>query len=342
MFGTLDRSHMLRFALILASLTHPTAMAGDPADLVYSGRKSWDAAAGILIFQSSGTMPESKEGFHWVVPDNVRQIVIGERVTVRGAFRVPYRNANNPLLIVGRNRETSVLYGTDTEHWTAENKIDENDKWKYGAVSVLADAVVRVSDLTSQNPRGYNISGYANQAVLHVSRCNLLDTRNGDNNNSDGFIGAAGSSITDSLISTSDDGIKIYRDVTIKNVTIEQHRNGAPIQFGWGGESAHAKATIEGLTIRGVDPQNLYNMAPFTWEAGTSGTRDVTVTGLKVNLIGKLYDESSKTWRPMGLFELKPKGCTLNITIVDAEAKDLGTGIRNTQGTMNLNGATLR
>ena len=81
-------------------------------------------------------------------------------------------------------------------------------------------------------------------------------------------------------------------------------------------------------------------MVPFTWEAGTSGSRDVTVTGLKVNLAGKLYDESSKSWRPMGLFELKPKGCTLNITIVDAEAKDLGLGIRNTPGTITLNGTT--
>jgi hypothetical protein len=332
---------MLRFAIILASLIHATAMAGDPAGLVYSGKTSWDPAAGILTFESSGTMPESTEGFHWPVPADVRQIVIGEGVTVRGAFRVSYRNAANPLHISGKNRETSVLYGTDAEHWTTENKIAENDKWKYGAVSVLADAVVRITDLTSQNPRGYNISGYANKAVLHVSRCNLIDTRKGDNNNSDGFIGAAGSTITDSLISTSDDGIKVYRDVTIKNVTIEQHRNGAPIQFGWGGESEHAKATIENLTIKGVDPHQLYNMAPFTWEGGTSGSRDVTVTGLKVILAGKLYDESTKSGRSMGLFELKPKGCTLNITIVDAEAKGLGLGIRNTLGTITMNGKTL-
>ena len=332
---------MLRIALIFATLIHVTAMAGDPAGLVYSGKTSWDSAAGILTFESSGTMPESKEGFHWAVPAEVRQIVIGEGVTVKGAFRVSYRDATNPLQIPGRNRETSVLYGTDAERWTTENKIAENDKWRYGAVSVIADAVVRITDLTSQNPRGYNISGYANKAVLHVSRCNLIDTRKGDNNNSDGFIGAAGSTITDSLISTSDDGIKVYRDITIKNVTIEQHRNGAPIQFGWGGESEPAKATIENLTIKGVDPQQLYNMAPFTWEGGTTGSREVTVTGLKVILPGKLHDESAKIWRSMGLFELKPKRCTLNITILDAEAKGLGLGIRNTLGTITMNGTTL-
>jgi hypothetical protein len=332
---------MLRFALIFALLTHFTAMAGDPAGLVYSGKTSWDSAAGILTFESSGTMPESKEGFHWAVPADVRQIVISESVTVKGSFRVSYRDAANPLQISGKNRKTSVLYGTDAERWTTENKIAENEKWKYGAVSVLADAVVHVTNLTSQNPRGYNISGYANKAVLHVSQCNLIDTRKGDNNNSDGFIGAAGSTITDSLISTSDDGIKVYHDITIKNVTIEQHRNGAPIQFGWGGESEPARATIENLTIKGVDPQQLYNMAPFTWEGGATGSREVTVTGLKVILPGKLYDENAKSWRSMGLFELKPKKCTLNMTIVDAEAKGLGIGIQNTLGTITMNGTKL-
>jgi len=315
---------MLRFSLIFAALIHVTAMAGDPAGLVYSGKTIWDSATGILTFESSGTMPESKEGFHWAVPAEVRQIVISKGVTVKGAFRVSYRDAANPLQISGRNRETSVLYGTDAERWTTENKIAENDKWRYGAVSVIADAVVHISDLTSQNPRGYNISGYANKAVLHVSRCNLIDTRKGDNNNSDGFIGSAGSTITDSLISTSDDGIKVYRDITIKNVTIEQHRNGAPIQFGWGGEAGPAKATIENLTIKGVDPQQLYNMAPFTWEGGTNGYREVTVTGLKVILPGKVYDESAKHWQSMGLFELKPTRFAINITIVYAEAKSLG------------------
>jgi len=108
----------------------------------------------------------------------------------------------------------------------------------------------------------YNISGYANHSVLHVSRCRLVDTRPGDNNNSDGFAGAAGSTLTDTFISTSDDAIKVYRDMTVRNVTIEQRRNGAPIQLGWGGEPGPAKVTIENLTIRGVDPQGLYNMAP--------------------------------------------------------------------------------
>ncbi len=188
----LHPSRRLRFALILVALHRATAMAHGPAGLVYSGKTCWDSTAGILVFQSSGTMPESTEGFHWQVPADVRQIVIGEGVTVRGALRVSFREPANPLHIVGQNRETSVLYGTDEERWTTKHKIAENDKWKYGAVSVLADAVVCITDLTSQNPRGHNFSGYAHKAVLHVSRCRLIDTRKGDNNNSDGFVGADG------------------------------------------------------------------------------------------------------------------------------------------------------
>lgn len=325
----------------LALIFVMSAMADGPFGLTYTGKTTWDTNTGTMTFVSDGAMPETKEGFYWQVPVSVRRIQIGAGVMVRGAFRISSRAAENPLHIIGKDRETSVIYGTDQERWTTKNDIPENEKWKYGAINVIADAVVYVTDLTSRNPRSYNVSGYANKALLHVSRCNLIDTRKGDNNNSDGFIGAAGSTITDSFISTSDDGIKIYRDLTITNVTIEHHRNGAPIQFGWGGESGHARANILNLTIKGVDNQQLYNMAPFTWEGGSTGTRDVTITGLKVNVAGKLYDESAKDWRPIGLFELKPKGCTLNLTAVDADIKGLDLGIRNTSGIIRLNGTSL-
>jgi hypothetical protein len=220
--------------------------------------------------------------------------------------------------------------------------VAENEKWEYGAVSVLADATVYVSNITSLNPRGYHLSGYANRSVLRVSRCDLLDTRPGHNNNSDGFIGAAGSTISDCFISTGDDAIKAYHDVTIRNVTIEQHRNGAPVQFGWGGEGGRAKVEIENLTITGVSKDGLYNMAPFTWEAGTHGVREVSINGLKVELAGKLYDEAAQQWRPIGLFELKPAQCTVNLTASKADIGRLPPGIRQTRGTITINGQALR
>jgi len=315
------------------------AQADESLGLVYSGRTEWDADSGTLTFRSDGSMPNTREGFYWRIPPVVKHVVIDAGVTVRGGMRVEYREPDNPLAILGRDRKTSVLFGTNEERWTQVNSIPENDQWKYGAICVVADAVVHVSRLTSKNPRSYNISGYAQRSVIHVQECDLIDTRRGDNN-SDGFIGSSGSSISDSFISTLGDAIKIYHDMTIKNVTIEQHRNGAPIQFGWGrgGESENAKATIENLTIRGADKSNLYNMAPFTWEAGARGKRDVTVVGLRVDMSGQLFDESSGVWIPIGLLELKPSNCIVNLNISKAEMGGLNRGIKFTRGNVSVNG----
>jgi hypothetical protein len=308
----------------------------------YTGQTKWDANSGTVTFVSSGSMPTGKEEFLWQVPQSVKRIVIDAKVTVRGGFRVAFRSPENPLHIEGRDQETSVIFGTEDEAWTTKNQVPDNARWKYGAVSVLADAMVQVSNLTSLNPRCYHISGYANRSVIDVSHCKLLDRRSGHNNNSDGFIGAAGSSITDSFISTGDDAIKVYHDMTIRNVVIEHHRNGAPIQFGWGGENGHAKAVIEKLTIKGVSPDGLYNMAPFTWESGNGGIRDVTISTLQVTATGKLFDEESHTWVPMGLFELKPKSCTLNLSASGVEIGQLSTGIRRTAGVITLNGRSVK
>jgi hypothetical protein len=254
---------------------------------------------------------------------------------------VGFRSPENLLHISGADRKTSVVSSSDKDRWTADNGVVDNDKWKYGTVSVLADATVHVSNLTSKNPRGYHLSGDANRSVLNVSQCDVLDTRSGQNNNSDGFIGSAGSTISDCLISTGDDAIKAYRDMAIRNVTIEQHRNGAPIQFGWGGETARAKVEIENLTIKGASKDGLYNMAPFTWEAGSEGVRDVSIKGLKVDLSGKLYDEASQSWLPIGLLELKPAQCTVNLSATDADIGLLKPGVRKTRGTITINGREL-
>lgn len=310
--------------------------------LSYTGGTAWDSATGTLRFTSSGTMPQGQEEFFWMVPHEVRRIVIAANVTVRGGFRVPYRASDNPLHIEGTDRETSVISGTEEERWTTTHGIADNAKWKYGAVSVLADATVHVSDLTSLNPRGYHISGYAHRSVLHVAHCKLIDSRAGHNNNSDGFIGSDGSTITDSFISTGDDAIKAYRDITIRNVVIEHRRNGAPIQFGWGGDCGRSKATIENLTIKGVSPDKQYNMAPFTWEAGGSGTRDVTVQGLKVETSGILWDEEHRRWVPIGLLELKPKACTMNLSIYKADLGTLSDGLFHTKGIITVDGRKLK
>lgn len=310
--------------------------------LVYSGKTAWDPAKGELSFTTSGQMPPSREGFFWQVPPSVSSILIASNVTVTGGFRVLQRMPSHPLTLRGMDRATSVIRGTDEAEWATLHNIPDSEKWKYSAISVLGNATVHIDNLTSQNPRTYHVSGYAPRSVIHVSGCNLLDTRPGDNNNSDGFIGAAGSSIRNSFISTSDDAIKIYHDITIDKVIIEQHRNGAPIQFGWGGETDNVQANIHDLTIRGVAPDGRYNMAPFTWESGTAGSRTVSIKGLTVDLQGSIYNKATKQWDPAHLFAIKPESCVLNAIITNAAIGTLGTGTFNTRGTILLNGRPIR
>jgi hypothetical protein len=320
----------------LAVATSVYRVSAEDPKIAYTGSTTWDETAKTLTFEKSGEMRETQEDFYWTVPDNVRRIVIQKGVTVTGGFRVGYREPSNPLHIEGADRETSVLFGTPDKQWTTDEKIPENDKWKYGAIAVLADATVYVSTITSRNPRSYHVSGYANRSVIHVDECTLLDDRGGDNNNSDGFIGAAGSSIRNSLIDTLDDGIKIYQEMHIENVTIRQYRNGAAIQFGWGGETGDVKATIRNLTIIGADPMHRYNMAPFTWEGGSKGSRTIEADGLKVRFSGEIYNESSKEWEEAGLFELKPAECTVTFRAVNADLAGLQLGRRDTKGEIQL------
>ncbi|TWT51639.1 Dextranase precursor [Thalassoglobus neptunius] len=321
--------------LFLVLLVHGTTAVAQP-EIHYSGQVGWNEDSATMTFCTSGSMPVSKEGFFWDVPSTVKRIVIDENVRFTGGFRVLYREPTNPLHIVGRHQKTSVIFGTNEEAWTARQKIAENEKWKYSAISVIEDAVVHVSGLTVRDPRGYLISGYANKAVIHVDSCTLIDTRSGNNNNSDGFAGAAGSSIRNTLISTADDGIKIYNDITLENVVIEHHRNGAPLQFGWGGESRIVNATISNLTIRGIDPEHRYNMAPFTWERGEKSTRNVTINGLDVSTGGQLYDEESGEWVPLGLLELKPANCEFNLKATAVQRHGLPLGMNRTTGTIQL------
>ena len=313
-----------------------TNVFADGPAVEYTGRTVWDEATSALSFVTSGKFPQTKEGFFWSVPSAVKRINLGKNVMITGGFRIGYREPTNPLFIEGAGQDSSVIFGTSEKQWTSNEEIPENDKWKYGAISVLADATVYVSKLTSKNPRSYHISGYANRSVIHIDRCSLLDTRGGDNNNSDGFVASSGSSIRNSLIDTLDDGIKIYHDIEIENVTIKQHRNGAAIQLGWGGESDEAKASIRNLTILGANPRHRYNMAPFTWEAGTKGSRILEIDGLNVRIVGKIYNEASQEWVDVGLFELKPTQCTFNVRVSNADLAGLELGRCDTKGSVHI------
>ena len=83
-------------------------------------------------------------------------------------------------------------------------------------------------------------------------------------------------------------------------------------------------------------------MAPFTWQAGSNGFCEATIHGLKVAIAGQLFDAEAKSWVPIGLFNLKPAGCTLNLSVTEADIGGLEWGIRKTRGRIIINGAALK
>jgi hypothetical protein len=56
------------------------------------------------------------------------------------------------------------------------------------------------------------------------------------------------------------------------------------------------------------------------------------------NSDGFVDQEKQREWQPIGLLELKPRGCTLNLTVVDGDIAVPGRSVRRTQGKVTVNG----
>jgi hypothetical protein len=291
--------------------------ARNPSWITYTGRTSWDAGTGTLTFLSTGSFPQSS--FFWRAPREVKQVVIAPSVTVTGGIK-----ADHDMTIEGRDRETSVLFGTAEQRWPQNRGIAP---WTVSAIEGLSRPTLTIRNLTSRNPRGYNISNWG--GVTHVDNVSLIDDRGGDQNNSDGFVGGNGSTIKNSYIRTGDDAIKLYFDMTIEDVTIDMEHNGAPIQFGWNNEQSQVRGTIRGLTVRGVSRDGRYNRGVFSWVQNhvNGARRSVTIEGLDVDVPGG------------DLFELRPTNGSVDMDITDADIAVRGYGRKNA-GTLLICGTT--
>ncbi|MBO2943384.1 hypothetical protein JJQ72_05225 [Paenibacillus sp. F411] len=311
----------LVFSMISASMLSATGnvhAATGPGGLNYSGGLTWNSSTGTLTFTGTGSI----QGFYYDVPTTVKKVVIKSNVTVTGAFKF-YGNAT----IEGENQNTSVIYGTPEQKYTQNRGLNP---WEHNAIALMSNATLNVKNLKTLNPRGYHISGYGSATVIHADRVSLIDDRGGDQNNSDGFIGSNGSSIKNSFIKTGDDSIKLYRNMTIENVEIHMLRNGAPIQFGWNDDdNQNVTATITGLKVVGKSPNNYYNLAVFTWlNNNNTSTKNITISDVDIQVPGAK------------LFQLNPSGGTANITMTGATIQTGTYGVKNTKGTISINGST--
>ncbi len=314
-----------------------------PSGLVYSGKTAWEASTGRLAFLASGAFPEGTTGnayreFHYRVPSNVQRVVICKNVRVTGAFVV-----DHDLTIRGRDRATSVIYGTDTRDW-AHSDGKNLHPWEYPAIGGSGSgATITVRNLTIRNTRSYAISGWDQR--IDVQYVSFVHDRPNDQNgsNSDGVQGADGSVVRDSYFNVGDDAIKLYNDLTVENVVIDVQHNGAPIQLGWDRYGSRtATGTFKNLTIRGASADGRYNMPAIAWvsDGGAGGTKTLAIAGLTVTGFEAAERWTGSGWEPYPLVSTPVRVGTLNATITHALIAAGKFGKTTPSGTFNVCGAT--
>ena len=273
----------------------------------YSGKTEWNSTTKTLTFLTSGEINFKNQGdksFIWKVPKVVQKIIISENCTVNGAF-----HTYSDIEIVGKNRKTSVLYGTETQSWSQKHNIKpytlssfESHKGK-----------ITIKNLTSLNPRSYHVRGLGSQ--VHLKNADFIDNRGGVHNHSDGIAAGDGSTVDNCYFETADDVIKVYNDITVTNTTINMIKNAVPIQLGWGNYPNNAVGTFKNITIIGDSGRGSpYKSNPVI--AGRSGSYTVTVNidGITIDnpngSLVNLWDDKND-----GVYEKTVKGTIKNLTI---------------------------
>lgn len=317
-----------------------------------SGKATWNSNTATLRITTSVNWggDDDIESFYFEPPLEVKTIIIGANVTVTGGFRFKHG-----VTIRGEDKNTSVIFGTNTVAWArGPNKVDNSPdcnktsgddrasdclKWKYGAISsgyVPDGDTIRVSTLTFRNSRTYNITAFT--VPIKVDNVILVERRAEESiSNCDGFGGGPGSSISNSTIDVTDDAIKLYRNMAVKNITIVLHRNGAPFQLGWNLEPS-ASHTIENVLVRGTDPQRQYNCGLFSWKSTVASTsRTISINGLKTQNLETAKIWSGSTFVNYPLFEIRSQSAQLNINGVNMNVQAAVPTFPVATGTLNLN-----
>lgn len=331
-------------ALVSDICAQPPSMA--PGGPTYSGKLAWDGATGRLAFLTSGSFPEGTSGnqhreFHFRPGPQVKTIVVCKNVTLRGHFVV-----DHAMTIRGRDRKTSVIYGTDTVDWSHAGG-RQYRAWEYPAIAgVGSGATISVRNLTIRNARSYAISGWDQR--IDVYGVDFVHDRPNDENgsNSDGVQGANGSVVRNSYFNLGDDAIKLYNDMLVEDVVIDMQRNGAPIQLGWDQYgSRSATGTFKNLTINGVARNDQYNLAVLTWvnDGGKGGTKTLNFDGLVVNGLGAAQRWAGSGWEPFPLVQAAGAAAgQLRVNVAHARIATGQFGRTTPRGSFTVCGSTLR
>lgn len=305
-------------------ITDPTSVDWNEASGVFTFRQS-------VNFSSNATADNDIDGFYWEVPQEVKKIIVDANVTITGGFRF-----RDEIIIEGVERSTSRIFGTNSKSWAlgpdgqnnsscgnrlGDDRAHDCEKWNYGAISshrteANKNAVFTIRNLTLENPRTYAITTFDQKLV--VDNVHIVNTREGNDykSNSDGIGGGAGTVISNTKIDTWDDGVKLYRNTTLKNVTIIHNANGAPLQLGWGAKGATQHSIDNVKIISAEEGPTKHNLTAISASL-TSGSVDATLVlegkGLAIDLVSVRSGLTIRTGDPLPLVWLKSSGAKLSI-----------------------------
>lgn len=284
--------------LLLSLLFLPMSCTGQSIEALIEGYSqeggvSWEASSSTITFLQSGTIPFQQNG--WDVPADVKKIYIKAGVTVTGRF-----DCTSNLVIEGENRQTSVLFGTDQTGYAKENGGGD----QLSAIRVTAGNVT-VKNLTSRNPKGFHFTSRIGSGLFEILDCDLLDTRGGGGNNSDGIVTWGGGRVHNCYIASGDDAIKVYGNITVEDTHIEMIQNTMPIQLGWGNYGSGATGVFKNLKITGNSGRFNSGRAILSARKGNYN-KTILIDGLEVD-------------NPNGsIFSFREGTGTFNITIQNA------------------------
>lgn len=219
----------------------------------------------------------SERGFYWKVPSKVVEIIINTDVTVRGGFWSSGQN----LLIRGASNQRGkhTIKGTELGYWKNKRTKNTSNEWRYTMIEGYGGGTVTIKNLTVTKARTYNINSYDTKMIAdNIVIKNGRDVKETQGNN-DGFGGGANSTISNSLINVTDDGIKFYRNnQKAINCTIHHNFNGAPFQFGWYDEPGATGCEIKDCKIIRNATEANHNLAPLTLTNRNSSAGNLAVS----------------------------------------------------------------
>jgi len=293
---------------------------------------NWNKKSKTITFSKSVSFSVAADedydldGFYWEVPNVVDKIIIDPNVTIKGGFR-----ASKSITITGKNRKTSIIYGTSTKNWAlgpdgkahpesscndgpkGDDRVDDCHKWQYGAVSYLGkdtNAVISVNNLTVHNARTYAITTFSAKVDINNVHIKFDRPYPDFQSNSDGVSAGKGSIIKNSKFECWDDAIKLYRDIMVENVTIIHNGNGAPFQLGWGSRPNTSHHKLKNILVI-ASPEKKRHLALFS-ASTKNGSLNTTVEidGLKADYPDSLLLKSDSK---LPLFLLKSPDVLLSV-----------------------------